>query len=548
MSKIIVFDEKARKSLKAGVDALANAVKVTLGPKGRNVALGKAFGGPSVTKDGVTVAKEIEVKDPIENVGAQMIKEAASKTADVAGDGTTTATLLAQAIVTQGLKNVTAGTNPMGLKRGIDKGVEKVVKEIENQAKKITSKEEIAQVGTISANNDKELGELIAEVMDKVGNEGVITVEESKSFQTEIEYVEGMQFDRGYVSPYFITDTEKLEAVLEDAYLLITDQKLSSVQDIQALAEKVLQGSKKPIVVIAEEVDGQALATLVVNKLRGVLNVAAVKAPGFGDRRKEMLEDIAILTGGVVISEETGRTLESIEMTDLGHAEKIIIGKEDTVIVNGSGEKKEIDNRVSTIKKQIDATSSDYDKEKLQERLAKMAGGVAVIRVGAASEVELKEKKDRVDDALNATRAAVEEGVVAGGGVALYDAREILDDMKLKGEEAIGIEILKRSLEEPLRQIAENAGQDGAVIASQCGKGKGYDARNDKFVDMVKTGITDPAKVTRLALQHGASVATMLLTTESVVVDDPEEDDGDAGAAAAAGAGAPGMGGMGGMM
>ena len=540
MSKLIVFDEEARKALKAGVDSLANAVKVTLGPKGRNVALGKAYGGPSVTKDGVTVAKEIDLKDPVKNIGAQMIKEAAVKTGDMAGDGTTTATVLAQAIVTEGLKNVAAGANPMDLKKGIDKGVEVIVEAIVKASKKISTKEEIQQVATISANNDKEIGELISDVIDKVGRDGVITVEESRGFSTEVEYVEGMQFDRGYVSAYFITDTEKLEAVMEDAYVLITDKKLSSVQDIQAIAEKVLQTSKKPLLIIAEDVDGQALATLVVNKLRGVLNVVAVKAPGFGDKRKEMLEDLAILTGGTVISEEVGRTLESVEMTDLGHVAKVIVGKEETTIVDGSGEKKAIDARVEMIKKQIDGSSSDYDKEKLQERLAKLSGGVAVVRVGAGSEVELNEKKDRVDDALNATRAALEEGVVAGGGVALFDARAQLENMKVEGDEATGLVILKRALEEPIRLIAENAGKDGAVVASLCGNGKGYDARLDKYVNMIDNGITDPAKVTRLALQHGASVATMLLTTEVVVVEEPEEEKPSAGPV-----GDPGMGGMG---
>jgi len=540
MSKLIVFDEEARKALKAGVDSLANAVKVTLGPKGRNVALGKAYGGPSVTKDGVTVAKEIDLKDPVKNIGAQMIKEAAVKTGDMAGDGTTTATVLAQAIVTEGLKNVAAGANPMDLKKGIDKGVEVIVEAIVKASKKISTKEEIQQVATISANNDKEIGELISDVIDKVGRDGVITVEESRGFSTEVEYVEGMQFDRGYVSAYFITDTEKLEAVMEDAYVLITDKKLSSVQDIQAIAEKVLQTSKKPLLIIAEDVDGQALATLVVNKLRGVLNVVAVKAPGFGDKRKEMLEDLAILTGGTVISEEVGRTLESVEMTDLGHVAKVIVGKEETTIVDGSGEKKAIDARVEMIKKQIDGSSSDYDKEKLQERLAKLSGGVAVVRVGAGSEVELTEKKDRVDDALNATRAALEEGVVAGGGVALFDARAQLENMKVEGDEATGLVILKRALEEPIRLIAENAGKDGAVVASLCGNGKGYDARLDKYVNMIDNGLTDPAKVTRLALQHGASVATMLLTTEVVVVEEPEEEKPSAGPV-----GDPGMGGMG---
>lgn len=544
MAKQIIFNEEARRNLKAGVDELANAVKVTLGPKGRNVAISKSFGSPTITKDGVTVAKEIDLKDHLKDMGAQMIKEAATKTADVAGDGTTTATVIAQAIVTEGLKNVTAGANPMDLKRGLDKGIDKVVDEIKKNAKQIKTKEKIAQVATVSANNDEELGKLIAEVMDKVGIDGVITVEESRGFETEVEYVEGMQFDRGYVSPYFITDPDKLECVLEDAHVLITDMKLSNVQDIQTIAEKVLQVSKKPLMIIAEEVESQALATLVVNKLRGVLNVCAVKAPGFGDRRKEMLEDIAILTGGVVISEETGRTLDSVEMTDLGQAEKIVVDKENTTVIDGAGEKKEIDARVEMIKKQIDETTSDYDKDKLKERLAKLAGGVAVIKVGAASEVELKEKKDRVDDALNATRAAVEEGVVAGGGLALFEARKALESMKLEGDEETGVRILEIALATPLMQIAENAGKDGAVIASNCGDGKAYDARNDKFVDMIQSGIIDPAKVTRLALIHGASVATMLLTTEAMVVEEPEEEGENGGAGAAAG----GMGGMGGMM
>ncbi len=524
MAKEIIFDEQARKNLKAGVDELADTVRVTLGPKGRNVALSSSFGGPTITKDGVTVAKEIDLKDHLKNMGAQMIKEAATKTAEVAGDGTTTAIVIAQTIVTEGLKNVTAGANPMDLKRGIDKGVEVIVENIKKIAKQIKTKEKIAQVATVSANNDEELGTLISEVMEKVGTDGVITVEESKGFETEVEYVEGMQFDRGYISPYFITDADKLECILEDVSLLITDKKLSSVQDIQDIAEKVLQVSKKPLMIIAEEVDSQALATLVVNKLRGVLNVCAVKSPGFGDKGKEMLEDIAVLTGGVVVSEETGRTLESVEMTDLGHAEKIIVGKENTVIVEGSGEKKDIDSRVEMIKKQVDESTSDYDKDKLKERLAKLAGGVAVIKVGAASEVELKEKKDRVDDALNATRAAVEEGVVSGGGLCLFEAREDLSKLKLKGDEATGIKILKASLETPLMQIAENAGKDGAVVASKCGKGKAYDARNGKYVDMIEAGIIDPAKVTRLALRHGASVATMLITTEAMVVEEPEEE------------------------
>lgn len=539
MAKRIIFGAEARSGLKEGVDTLANAVRITLGPKGRNVALGKSYGAPAVTKDGVSVAKEIELKDPLLNIGAQMIKEAASKTADQAGDGTTTATVLAQAIVTEGLKNVTAGTNPMGLKRGIDKGVEIVVEKIKKSAKKISTKEEIQQVATISANNDESIGKIIAEVIDKVGRDGVVTVEQSRGFETDVEYVEGMQFDRGYVSAYFITDAEKLDAVLEDAYILITDKKLSSVQDIQAIAEKILQASKKPLVIIADDVDGQALATLVVNKLRGVLNVVAVKAPGFGDRRKEMLEDIAILTGGTLISEEVGRNLESVEMTDLGHAAKVIVEKENTTIVDGSGEKSAISKRIEMIKKQIEGTTSDYDKEKFQERLAKLSGGVAVIRVGAASEVELNEKKDRFDDALNATRAALEEGVVAGGGVALFDARKELEALKVEGDEMTGVSILKRALEEPLRQIAENAGVDGAVVASNCGEGKGYDAAKDKYVDMFKVGLTDPAKVTRLALQHGASVATMLLTTESVVVEESEEEKAPAGGA--------GMGGIEGM-
>lgn len=525
MSKIIIYEEDARKKLKEGIDQLANAVKVTLGPKGRNVAIAKKFGSQVITKDGVTVAKEIDLEDPFMNVGAEMIKEAASKTADIAGDGTTTATVLAQAIASAGLRNVTAGANPIALKRGIDKGVEAVVVYLQKNARQISSKEEIAQVATISANNDKELGNLIATVFDKVGKDGVITIEEAQGFDDEVVYTEGMEFDRGYVSPYFVTNAETLEAQLDNPYILITDKKLSSLQDIQAIAEKVLQAADRPLLIIADEIENQALATLIVNKLRGTLNVVPVKAPGFGDRRKEMLKDIAVVTGGTYISEEIGRTLDSVDLTDLGSAKKVIVSKENTIIADGMGSKEAIAKRVSELKAQVEASSSDYDKEKIQERIAKLAGGVAVIKVGAASEVEMKEKKDRVDDAVHATRAALEEGVVVGGGLALHLAKDSLKSVKTEDkDEEIGIKILDEVLSEPLKQIATNAGKDGAVIASLCNAKKGYDAKNDKFVDMFEAGLTDPVKVTRFALTYGASVATMLLTTEAVIAEKPEKD------------------------
>ena len=527
MAKSIIYNEEARKALKEGVDRMANAVKVTLGPKGRNVALAKAFGSQVVTKDGVTVAKEIELDDPNMNVGAEMIKEAATRTNDLAGDGTTTVAVLAQAIATAGFRNVTAGANPISLKRGVDKGVEKVIEYLGKSAKKINStKEEISQVATISANNDREMGDMIGGVFEKVGKDGVITVEEAKGFVDEVEYTEGMEFEEGYVSPYFVTDTESLETVMENPYILITDKKLSNLQDIQAIAEKVLGAADRPLVIIADDIENQALATLVVNKLRGTLNVVAIKAPGFGDRKKEMLKDLSILTGAEYISEEIGRTLESVELTDLGSAKKIIVTKEKTILVEGKGAKKAINARVGEIKSQIEKTDSDYDKEKLQERLAKISGGVAVIKVGAASEIEAKEKKARIDDALNATRAAIEEGVVAGGGLALHNAKRILDDIKLKdADEQLGVEILKSILSEPLKQIAENAGKDGAVVAANCDKKIGYDAKNDKYVDMIEEGIIDPVKVTRFALLNAASVGTMLITTEAIVADIKKEED-----------------------
>lgn len=544
MAKQIIFDEDARKKLKEGIDAIANAVKVTLGPKGRNVALAKKFGSPVITKDGVTVAKEIELSDPFMNLGVEMLKEAASKTNDTAGDGTTTATVLAQAIATEGLRNVTAGANPIALKRGVDMGVEAVLEELTKSAKKISTKDEIAQAATISANNDAKLGDLIAGVYDKVGKDGVITVEEAKGFEDEVEYTEGMQFDRGYVSPYFVTDADSLEAVMENPYILVTDQKLSTLQDIQAIAEKILQAADRPLLIIAEEIENQALATLVVNKLRGSLNVVAVKAPGFGDRRKEMLQDIAILTEGTYISEEVGKTLDSIEITDLGSAKKVVVNKDNTIIIDGAADKKTIDSRVGEINAQIKATSSDYDKEKLQERVAKLSGGVAVIKVGAASEVEMKEKKDRVEDAMHASRAALEDGVVVGGGLALHNAKSVVDTVKTDDDdEQIGLDILKKVLSEPLMQIARNAGADGAVVADKSSGNNGYNAKTGEYVDLMEEGITDPVKVTRSALVYGASVATMLITTEAVVADEPSDDSG-ADAAAAMG----GMGGMGGGM
>lgn len=541
MAKQILFDEEARKKLKEGVDAIANAVKVTLGPKGRNVALAKKFGTQVVTKDGVTVAREIELSDPFQNLGVEMLKSVASKTADSAGDGTTTATVIAQAVANEGIRNVTAGANPISLKRGIDAGVKAVLEYLKDNAKQITTKEEIAQAATISANNDADLGELIASVFDKVGKDGVITIEEAKGFEDEVEYTEGMQFDRGYVSAYFVTDADSLEAVLDNPYIFITDKKLSSLQDIQAIAEKVLQAADRPLLIIAEEIENQALATLVVNKLRGTLNVVAVKAPGFGDRRKEMLKDIAVLTGGTYISEEVGRTLESVEVTDLGSAKKVIVSKDNTIIVDGMGDSKALAARVSEIKKQVEATTSDYDKEKLQERLAKLSGGVAVIRVGAASEVEMKEKKDRVEDAVHASRAALEEGVVVGGGLALHNARAVLDKVKVDDQdEKTGLEILKAVLSSALKQIAQNAGVDGAVAADKSSGNTGYNAKTGVYEDLMKAGITDPVKVTRLALVHGVSVGTMLITTEAVVADDPNAEKA---------AAMPDMGGgMGGMM
>ena len=527
MAKKIEFDITAREGLKRGVDALANAVKVTLGPKGRNVIVGKSFGGPQVTKDGVTVAKEIELEDSLENMGAQMVKEVASKTNDLAGDGTTTATILAQAIVTEGLKNVTAGANPMDLKRGVDKAVEAIVEDLNKSAKTVgNSSEKIQQIASISANNDNSIGELITQAFEKVGKEGVITVEEAKGTDTYVDVVEGMQFDRGYLSPYFVTNSEKMESDLESPYILLYDKKISAMKDLLPVLEPVAK-SGKPLLVIAEDVDGEALATLVVNKLRGALKIAAVKAPGFGDRRKAMLEDIAILTGGTVISEERGFNIENTTIDMLGSAERVTIDKDNTIIVNGSGKKNDIDNRVGQIKSQIETTTSDYDKEKLQERLAKLAGGVAVLYVGAASEVEMKEKKDRVDDALHATRAAVEEGIVSGGGVALIRARKQLDKIKAyNDDELTGIQIISRALEAPLRTIVENAGGEGSVVVAKILDGKGgfgYDAKSEKYVDLFESGIIDPKKVTRVALENAASVAGMILTTECALVDIKEE-------------------------
>ena len=546
-AKDVKFSADARAKMLKGVDILANAVKVTLGPKGRNVVIDKSFGAPRITKDGVSVAKEIELKDKFENMGAQMVREVASKTNDIAGDGTTTATVLAQSIVREGAKAVAAGMNPMDLKRGIDLAVEAVVKDLAKRAKKIKTSEEVAQVGTISANGDKEVGAMIAEAMQKVGNEGVITVEEAKSLHTELEVVEGMQFDRGYLSPYFVTNSEKMRAELENPYILIHEKKLSNLQAMLPILEQVVQSSR-PLLIIAEDVEGEALATLVVNKLRGGLKVAAVKAPGFGDRRKAMLEDIAILTGGTVISEDTGIKLESVSLQMLGQAKNVTITKDETTIVDGAGKKKEIEGRCGQIRQQIESTSSDYDREKLQERLAKLAGGVAVIRVGGATEVEVKEKKDRVDDAMHATRAAVEEGIVPGGGAALLYATKSLK--KLEGanhDQSVGVDIVRRALTAPCRQIANNAGEDGAVIVGKMLESKdanwGFDAQNAVYGDLVKAGIIDPAKVVRSALQDAASVAGLLVTTEAMVADKPEPK-----GSAPAGGGMPDMGGMGGMM
>ncbi|ADM90008.1 60 kDa chaperonin GroEL [Candidatus Karelsulcia muelleri CARI] len=528
MSKNIQFDIEARDKLKKGVDALANAVKVTLGPKGRNVVLQKSFGGPQVTKDGVSVAKEIELEDPIENLGAQMVKEVASKTNDIAGDGTTTATVLAQAIVREGLKNVAAGANPMDLKRGIDKAVEAVVNDLKKQSREVGgSNEKIKQVASISANNDETIGELISVAFEKVGKEGVITVEEAKGIETTVDVVEGMQFDRGYQSPYFVTNSEKMITEFDNPYILLSDKKISSMKDLLPILEPIAQ-SGKPLLIISEEVEGEALATLVVNKIRGALKVAAVKAPGFGDRRKAMLEDLAILTGGTVISEETGSKLEDTKLNFLGKAERVTIDKDNTTIVNGHGDKYDIESRVNQIKAQIETTTSDYDKEKLQERLAKLAGGVAVLYVGAASEVEMKEKKDRVDDALHATRAAVEEGIVAGGGVALVRAIKALSEIKGDNvDQDTGIKIVKRSLQEPLRQIVANAGEEGSVIVAKVAEGKdefGYDAKLGEYKNMIYEGIIDPTKVTRVALENAASVSGMLLTTECVITEIKKEE------------------------
>jgi chaperonin GroEL len=543
-SKELHFNTDARAALKRGVDQLAEAVKVTLGPKGRNVVIDKKFGAPTVTKDGVTVAKEIELSDPLENMGAQMVKEVATKTSDIAGDGTTTATVLAQAIFREGLKNVTAGSNPMALKRGIDRAVAAVVEELKRISVPTAGKKEIAQVGSISANNDKEIGDLIAEAMEKVGKDGVITVEEARGLETTLETVDGMQFDRGYLSPYFVTDPEKMESVLEDALILIHDKKISSMKDLLPVLEKVAQMGK-PLLIIAEDVEGEALATLVVNKLRGTLRVSAVKAPGFGDRRKAMLQDIAVITGGQVISDEVGFKLENASITDLGKAKRIVVDKDNTTLIDGAGEEDKIKGRIAEIRAAIDKATSDYDKEKLQERLAKISGGVAVINVGAATEAEMKEKKARVEDALHATRAAVEEGIVPGGGVALIRAQKVLKTLKLEdSEEQIGVDIIRKAIEEPLRMIVQNAGGEGSIVLEKVRSAKddkyGYNALTDTYEDLVASGVIDPTKVTRTALQNAASIAGLLLTTEAIIVEKKEDKSG-------APAGGPGGGGMGGM-
>jgi chaperonin GroEL len=539
-AKELHFNTEARAALKRGVDQLADAVKVTLGPKGRNVVIDKKFGAPTVTKDGVTVAKEIELTDPIENMGAQMLKEVATKTSDTAGDGTTTATVLAQAIYREGLKNVTAGANPMGIKRGIDKAVAAIVDELKKISVPTKGKKEIAQVGTISANNDREIGDLIADAMDKVGKDGVITVEEAKGLETTLETVDGMQFDRGYISPYFVTDPDKMEAVLEDAYILIHDKKISAMKDLLPVLEKVAQAGR-PLLIIAEDIEGEALATLVVNKLRGTLRIAAVKAPGFGDRRKAMLEDIAVLTKGNVVSEEVGFKLENAVIGDLGRAKRVVVDKDNTTIIDGHGEDAKIKARVKEIEVQIEKSTSDYDKEKLQERKAKLAGGVAVINVGAATEAEMKEKKARVEDALHATRAAVEEGIVPGGGVALVRAQRALKAVKLEAEEQVGVDIIRRAIEEPLRMIVQNAGGEGSIVIEKVREAKadafGYNALTDTYEDLVQAGVIDPTKVTRTALQNAASIAALLLTTEALIVEKKEDKPAPA---------APG-GGMGGM-
>jgi chaperonin GroEL len=526
-AKQLIFDVEARNAILKGVSILTDAVKATLGPKGRNAILDKKFGAPTITKDGVTVAKEIELKDPWENMGAQLVREVASKTSDIAGDGTTTATVLAHAVYREGIRNVAAGSNPMDLKRGIEKAVNVVTEELKKLSKPVQDKKEIAQVGTISANNDPSVGELIAEAMDKVGKDGVITVEEAKSMQTTLDIVEGMQFDRGYISPYFITDPERMEAVIEDVFILLHEKKISSMKDLLPILEQIAKMGK-PLLIIAEEVEGEALATLVVNKLRGTLQVCAVKAPGFGDRRKAMLEDIAVLTGGTVISEDLGIKLENIKITDLGRAKKITVDKENTTVVEGAGDSSKIQGRVKQIKTQIEETTSDYDREKLQERLAKLVGGVAVINVGAATEIEMKEKKARVEDALNATRAAVEEGIVPGGGVAFIRCLPALKALKAEGDQHIGVNIIKRSLEEPIRQIANNAGIEGSVVVEKVKHSKdinyGFDADKEEYADMMKTGIIDPTKVARIALQNAASVAALMLTTSVMVAEIPEEE------------------------
>ena len=542
MAKQIIFDTEARDAMLRGVEKLSSAVKVTLGPKGRNVILDKKFGSPAVTKDGVSVAKEIELEDAFENMGAQMVKEVTSKTSDIAGDGTTTATVLAEAIYREGLKNVTAGANPMSLKRGIDKAVEALVIDLRKLSKKIKTSEEVAQVGTISANGDDTIGTIIAEAMDKVGKDGTITVEEAKSIETSLDVVEGMQFDKGYLSPYFVTDANSMEAALEDPYILIFEKKISNLQDMLPLLQNVAK-TGKPFMIIAEDIEGEALATLVVNKLRGTLNVCAVKAPGFGDRRKAMMEDIAILTGGKFITEDLGIKLENVELADLGTAKRVTVGKDDTTIVEGGGKTAALKARIDQIRRQIEDTTSDYDREKMQERLAKLAGGVAVINVGAATEAEMKEKKDRVDDALHATRAAVEEGIVPGGGVALIRVQKALAKLSLEGDEAVGASIVHHAVEAPLRQLVSNAGEEGAIVVQEVKKGKqasGYNVATGEYIDLIAAGIIDPTKVTRSALQHAASISGLLLTTECMVTDIPEKD--------APAPAHPDMGGMGGMM
>ena len=541
MAKQILFDEEARRALGRGVDALANAVKVTLGPKGRNVVLDKKFGAPTITNDGVTIARDIEFEDPFENMGAQLVKEVATKTNDIAGDGTTTATLLAQAMIHEGMKNVAAGANPMIIKKGIDEAVKTLVEEIKTKAKKVEGQADIAQVATISSANE-ETGKLIAEAMEKVGKDGVITVEESKTMRTNLSVKEGMQFDRGYISPYLVTDTDKMEAALDDPYILITDRKISAINDILPILEQVVKAGKQ-LAIIAEDIDGEALTTIVVNKLRGTFKALAVKAPGFGDRRKAMLQDIATLTGGTVISEELGRKLDSVTLADLGQAHKMVSTKDETTIIGGKGDKEAIAERVAQIKQQISQTTSDFDREKLQERLAKLSGGVAVIEIGAATEVEMKDKKYRIEDALNATRAAVEEGIVAGGGTTFLDILPALDKLEVEGDEKVGVNIVKRAIEEPVRQIAQNAGLEGSVVVEnvkKAGTGIGFNALKNEYVDMLQAGIVDPAKVTRSALQNAASIASMVLTTETLVADKPEKE--------APAPAVPGMGGMQGMM